>query len=83
MAKKTFESALGRLEKITEDLEDGELSLENSLKKFDEGIKLAGYCNEQLTEARAKVELLLEKEGKIEAVPFEGSDSEHRDLSGE
>ena len=83
MAKKTFESALGRLEKITEDLEDGELSLENSLKKFDEGIKLAGYCNEQLNEARAKVELLLEKEGKIEAVPFEGSDSEHRDLSGE
>ncbi len=80
MAKKTFESALTRLEKITEELEDGDLSLENSLKKFDEGIKLAGYCSEQLNNARAKVELLLEKEGKIEAVPFEGHDSEHRDL---
>jgi exodeoxyribonuclease VII small subunit len=81
MAKKTFESALGRLEKITEELDDGEISLENSLKKFDEGIKLASYCSEQLTEARAKVELLLENEGKMEAVPFEGQDSEHRDLS--
>ena len=48
MAKKTFEAALARLEQITEELEDGELSLENSLKKFDEGIKLAGFCNEQL-----------------------------------
>ena len=81
MAKKTFESALGRLEKITEELEDGELSLENSLKKFDEGIKLASYCSEQLTEARAKVELLLEKEGKMEVVPFEKQDGEHRELS--
>ncbi len=81
MAKKTFESALSRLEKITEDLEDGELSLENSLKKFDEGIKLAGYCSEQLTEVRAKVEILLENEGKLDAVPFKGHESEYKDLS--
>jgi len=76
MAKKTFETALTRLERITEELEDGELSLENSLKKFDEGIKLASFCSEQLTEARAKVELLLEKEGKLEAIPFDGQQSE-------
>ncbi|MFW2367850.1 MAG: exodeoxyribonuclease VII small subunit [Desulforhopalus sp.] len=75
MAKKTFETALSRLEQITAELEEGELSLENSLKKFDEGIKLAGFCTEQLTEARSKVELLLEKDGKIEAMPFEGLDS--------
>ncbi len=48
MARKTFESALTRLEKITQELEEGEISLENSLKKFNEGIQLATYCTEQL-----------------------------------
>ena len=81
MAKKTFESALSRLEQITEELEDGELNLENSLKKFDEGIKLAGFCTEQLSEARAKVEILLEKDGKFEAIPFDGQEIGHTDLS--
>jgi exodeoxyribonuclease VII small subunit len=81
MAKKNFETALARLEQITEELEDGELSLENSLKKFDEGIKLAGFCTEQLSEARAKVELLLEKDGKLEAIPFDGQEIGHTDLS--
>jgi exodeoxyribonuclease VII small subunit len=76
MAKKTFESALSRLEQITEELEDGELSLDKSLKKFDEGIRLAHFCNEQLDEARAKVELLLEKDGKLESVPFNETDDE-------
>lgn len=80
MAKKTFETALSRLEQITAELEDGEISLENSLKKFDEGIKLASYCSEQLTEARAKVELLLGKNEKLEAVPFEGQESGHKDV---
>ena len=51
MAKKTFESALARLEQISEELEDGNLSLEASLKKFDEGIKLAEFCNAKLSEA--------------------------------
>jgi exodeoxyribonuclease VII small subunit len=70
MAKKTFESALARLEKITEELEDGELSLEASLKKFDEGIKLTEFCNARLNEARTKVEILLDKSGRLEAEPF-------------
>lgn len=81
MAKKTFEVSLARLEEITGELEDGELSLEKSLKKFEEGIQLARFCNEQLAEARAKVELLLEKDGRLEAVPFNENDSEHHDLS--
>ncbi|KJR99843.1 MAG: exodeoxyribonuclease VII small subunit [Desulfobulbaceae bacterium BRH_c16a] len=80
MAKKTFEAALARLEQITEELTDGELSLENSLKKFDEGIKLASFCNEQLSEARAKIELLLCKDGKLEAVPFDEQESEHKEI---
>lgn len=64
MAKRTFENALTRLEQITEELEDGDLSLEKSLKKFDEGISLVEYCNDTLTDAKAKVELLLEKKVK-------------------
>ena len=81
MAQKTFESAMARLEQITEELEDGEISLEKSLKKFDEGIKLAEFCNAQLAEARAKVEMLLEKDGRLQAVPFEGIDRGDKDLS--
>lgn len=71
MSKKTFESALSRLEEITEELESGDLSLEVSLKKFDEGIKLAEFCNAKLAEARTKVEILLEKNGRLEAEPFD------------
>jgi len=79
MAKKTFESALARLEEITKELENGELSLEGSLKKFDEGIKLADFCNSKLTEAKAKVEVLLQKNDELHTEPFReisGSDQE-------
>ncbi len=71
MSKKSFESALARLEEITEELESGDLSLEVSLKKFDEGIKLAHFCNSRLAEARTKVEILLDKNGRLEAEPFD------------
>ncbi len=71
MAKRTFESSLAKLEQITEELENGELSLEKSLKIFDEGISLVEFCNKTLTEARAKVELLLDKDGALTTVPFE------------
>jgi exodeoxyribonuclease VII small subunit len=81
MAQKTFEAAMARLEQITAELEDNEISLEKSLKKFDEGIKLAEFCNAQLAEARAKVEMLLEKDGRLQAVPFEEVDRGDTDLS--
>lgn len=71
---------MARLEQITEELADGELSLESSLKKFDEGVKLAGFCNEQLSEARAKIELLLSKDGKLEAIPFDTQDNGNKDI---
>ena len=74
MAKKTFESALARLEKITEELEQGDLSLEASLKKFDEGIQLTEFCNKKLSEARTRVEILLQKEDRLEAEPFAEAD---------
>lgn len=81
MAKRTFENALSRLEQITEELEDGDLSLEKSLKKFDEGISLVEYCNNTLTEAKAKVELLLEKKGELTATPFDELDDGDQELS--
>jgi len=73
MAKKNFEASLEQLEQITRELEDGDLSLEASIKKFDEGIKLADYCNQKLDDAQKKVNILMQKEGKLTAEPFDQS----------
>ncbi|HCC55194.1 MAG TPA: exodeoxyribonuclease VII small subunit [Desulfobulbaceae bacterium] len=70
MSKKSFEEAMKSLEQITRVLEDGDLSLEKSLKKFDEGIRLAEFCNHKLEEAQQKVDLLLRKDDKLVSVPF-------------
>ena len=74
MAKKTFENNLEALEQITRDLELGELSLDDSLKKFDEGIKLAELCTKKLDEAQAKIDILLNKNGTISVEQFTGMD---------
>ena len=72
MAEKKFEAALSRLEEIVSELESGELGLEQSLKLFEEGVKLARVCNARLEEAERKVEVLLkDKNGKMTAKPFE------------
>lgn len=54
-----FEKRLARLEDIVEKMETGELALEESLKLFEEGVKLSRECNTQLSEAEQKVKLLL------------------------
>ena len=54
-----FEKRLVRLEEIVEKMETGELSLESSLKLFEEGVRLSRECNTQLSEAEQKVKLLL------------------------
>jgi exodeoxyribonuclease VII small subunit len=61
MAQKnpTFESSLGDLEKIVRKLEDGELSLEESLKLFEDGVKLSRECQERLSQAERRIEILL------------------------
>ncbi|NOQ45677.1 MAG: exodeoxyribonuclease VII small subunit [Desulfobulbaceae bacterium] len=81
MAKKTFENALTRLEKIAGELEEGDLSLENSLKKFDEGIELVQFCNSKLEEARDRVDLLLKKDNTLTTVPFEEENGGDQTLS--
>ncbi|HBL35500.1 MAG TPA: exodeoxyribonuclease VII small subunit [Firmicutes bacterium] len=71
MTEKTFEEALARLEQIIGELENGELSLDESLKLFEEGIALSRHCNLKLDEAQGKVELLLElKDGVVKTEGF-------------
>jgi len=71
MAKLTFESALKQLEKIVQELESGNLSLEDSIKKFEEGIKLSKYCSTKLDETEKKITLLLkDQDGNIVEKPF-------------
>ena len=77
MKKKSFEDALEKLEKITNELEEGDLSLEDSLKFFDEGVKLAEYCNSKLNDAQRKVEILLKKDDSLEPVAFDGLKDEN------
>ena len=60
-----FEQALAALEKIVERLERGELTLEESLKLYEEGIRLSRLCHGKLEEAEGKIEMLL-KNGKGE-----------------
>ena len=67
-----FEETLKRLEGIVERLEAGELSLEESLEQFEEGIKLARALTKKLAEAEKRVQLLLENDkGEVVAEPFE------------
>ena len=56
--KKTFEEALSELEEIAARLEDGTLGLDDSIKEFEKGIKLARLCQEKLDEAERKIEIL-------------------------
>jgi exodeoxyribonuclease VII small subunit len=72
MAEKKFEDALSRLETIVEKLEGDDLSLDESLKAFEEGIRLFRLCNKKLNEAEKKVEILLRDTGGNEKIePFD------------
>ena len=63
-----FEKNLQRLEEIVQKLEDGELHLEESLKLFEEGVKISRQCNDKLNEAEKKVKLLLGTDGEGKAI---------------
>jgi len=71
MAEPKFEKDLEKLEEIVEALEEGGLSLDEALKQFEQGIKLAKRCEKALTEAEKKIELLTKNaEGEYETQPF-------------
>ncbi len=70
--KKKFEEAVEELERVVEQLESGELSLEDSLAAFANGVRLVKFCNQKLTEVERKIELLVkDKDGELQLKPFE------------
>jgi exodeoxyribonuclease VII small subunit len=74
MAKDKFEDALGRLEDLVKKMEAGDMTLEESLKAFEEGTRLARLCAKKLDEAERRVDLLL-KEGEASVIrPFREDD---------
>lgn len=77
MAKKdnkefNFEKALENLEELVSSMENGELSLEDSLKAFERGIKLTRECQTALKDAEQKVQVLINEEGDTEDMESEG-----------
>lgn len=67
----TFEDALKRLEELVARMEGGDLNLDDSLRSFEEGVKLTRFCEKKLDEAEKKVEILMkDKGGRLTATPF-------------
>lgn len=66
-----FEECLQRLEKIVDELEKGNVPLEQALKLFEEGMQLSSSCRKELEEAEGKVEILLKQNGKLQPEPLD------------
>ena len=70
--KPDFEKSLLRLEEVVRRLESPQLSLDDAMKLFEEGVQLSRECQKQLEEAEGRVEILLKKaDGKLTAEPFD------------
>lgn len=79
MAEIKFEEALKNLEKIVDELESGDLPLDKSLAKYEEGVRLVRLCQKKLQEAKKKIEILVKtKDGKIKIEPFEEESGKRR-----
>jgi len=75
MPKITFEQSMKKLEQIVQELESGDLPLEETMKKFEEGIKLSRLCSEKLDETEKKITLLTQDEkGNVSEKPFISED---------
>jgi exodeoxyribonuclease VII small subunit len=67
----SFEESLKRLEKIVEQLEHGDLPLEDSIKLFEEGTRLSSECKDHLEQAEGKVQILMkQRDGSMKTEPF-------------
>jgi exodeoxyribonuclease VII small subunit len=67
MAEIKFEEALKKLEKIVDELENGDLSLDEALKKYQEGLELSRQCSQRLDSAKKKIDVLVKnKKGEFE-----------------
>lgn len=66
-----FEQSLSDLQNLVERLENGELSLEDSLTAFEQGVRLTRDCQTALAQAEQKVQILMERDGELEEAPFD------------
>jgi exodeoxyribonuclease VII small subunit len=81
LKKKSFEDALEKLEKIVQKLEQGDLSLDESLELFQEGVMLAQFCTEKLNQAEEKVlKLIKTEQGKFKTEPLDREDEEQEEV---
>ena len=72
-----FEKALEKLEKIVEDLEAGNIPLEDALKKYEEGVKLSALCQKRLSQAEKKIEVLTRSlDGSLKKEAFDPEENE-------
>jgi exodeoxyribonuclease VII small subunit len=81
MAKKSlsFEKSLETLETIVEELESGELTLDEALKRYERGMAAYKECTETLAAAEKRIEVLLKESGEFKTEPFETGDEEAED----
>lgn len=71
MSKENFEDSMIKLEEIVTELEKGNLNLDESVSKFEEGMKLSKKCNQMLNEAEKKITILLENDGELKEENFD------------
>ena len=76
MVKENFEENMEKLEGIVNELENGDLNLEDSISKFEEGIQLSKKCNKMLEDAEKKITILLEENGEIKEEEFISNNQE-------
>ena len=65
-----YESAMNRLQEITEALESGETKLEQAIDLYTEGLEIARFCEQKLGEAEQKIKVILDKNGVLEEADF-------------
>ena len=70
MKEVNFEESMENLEKIVEELEKGDLNLDDSIKKFEEGMKISKQCNEYLENAEKKITVLINENGNVTEEDF-------------
>ena len=70
MKEVNFEESMENLEKIVTELEKGDLNLDDSIKKFEEGMKISKQCNEYLENAEKKITVLINENGNVTEEDF-------------
>ena len=74
MSKENFEESMKKLESIVNELENGNLNLDESVEKFEEGMKIAKQCNTILEDSEKKITILLEKDGELKEETSEANE---------